>query len=101
MCRVCAGIRSRNAPERGSPEAALAQFSGFLSITRFGGGLRRFRSVAEIRRFYDLEPEVLKESSKYFLDGGAIRSDLRNRAAFPGHANSEGDRHDRWTETAR
>jgi len=56
---------------------------------------------AEIRRLDDLEPEVPKEFRKYFLDGGAIRLDLGSRAAFPGLANSAGDRHDRWTETAR
>src|SRR5467141_3194565 len=29
----------------------VTQFSGFLSIARLGGGLRRFRSGTEIRRF--------------------------------------------------
>jgi hypothetical protein len=70
-----------------------------LSIARLGGGLPRSQRSAEIRRTMNLEPEVPKESSRYFPSGEAIRLDLRSRAAVLVLANLAGDRRDQSTET--
>ena len=51
ICRVRAGIRSRNAPERGSPEAASRDFWAFSPFPTLAVDFRDFKSGAEIRRF--------------------------------------------------
>jgi hypothetical protein len=50
MCRVCAIIRSRSAPERGSPEAAWRNFPAFSPLPALAVD---FGDSAVLQKFVD------------------------------------------------